>query len=172
MSKKAKKNRTPTEKKRFYTKVKYATFGGEFLSVITPFLIIGIVKFNDYFVEFDGTRMSIACVLACALMGLTVWLVASKKFENSFISLIIGYATVDFIFFLIGKVINDIAWIMLFGLMGLLGSLGLDVASKKADAKIKEIDSAIKEAQKEQTKEEYREEAKKEEENKNSKVRF
>ena len=83
---KEKKSLTPSQQKKRYQKIKWACFGGEFLSIITPFVAIGIVNFNEYFIDYDGTRMSIACVLALALMGVAVWLVSKKKFTNSFVS--------------------------------------------------------------------------------------
>lgn len=155
---KDKKSLTPTQKKKHYKRIKRACFVGEFASVITPFMIIGIVNYNKYFVEYDGTKMSIACVLAAAIMGLALWLVASKKFTNSFITLIIGWATVDLIFWLLGQIITDIATIMLFGLIGIIGAYGLDIGSAAADKKAKFIDDAMKQAESEITKEEYKEE--------------
>ena len=94
------KQKTPTQLKRKYKNISRLCFGGEFVSVLAPFVTIGIVKYEDYFIQYNGTKMSIAAILAAALMGLATWLVAKKKFENSFITLIIGWATVTFIFFM------------------------------------------------------------------------
>lgn len=166
------KNLTPTQQKKKYQKIKWACFGGEFLSIIAPFVTIGLINFNEYFIEYDGVKMSIACFLALALMGMAVWLVSKKKFSNSFVSLIIGWATVDFIFFMLGRIINDIASIMFFGLIGLLGAYGLDIASNVADKKMKKIIEGIEEANKEITKESYKEELKEKEEKRTVKIRI
>ena len=69
-------------------------------------------------------------MLALALMGISVWLVSKKKFTNSFITLIVGWYAVAFIFFLMGKIVNDIAVIMFIGGSGILGAYGLDIANK------------------------------------------
>lgn len=153
-----KKELTPTQKKKKYKKIQYACFGGEFLSVITPFVAIGIVNFDKYFIQYDGTKMSIAAILAASVMGLAVWLVSSKKLENSYITLLIGWATMTAIFFLLGEIINDISYIMLFGLIGLLGAFGLDIGSASAKKKAEKIDEAIEEAKKEKLVEDYKEE--------------
>lgn len=155
-----KKEKTPTEKYRTYKKVQYFCFGGEFLSVLAPFITIGIVNYEEYFVEFNGTRMSIACALACSIMGIAVWLVSKKKFNNSFITLIVGWLAVTVIFFLLGKIINDIAWIMLFGLIGILGAYGLDIASAQASKKADKIKEGIELAEKEDVRDAYKEEKK------------
>ena len=163
---KDKKQLTPTQQKKHYKRIKWACFGGEFLSLIAPFVTIGIINFQEYFIEYDGTKMSIACIISFALMGLAIWLVSSKKFSNSFVSIIIGWATVDFIFFMMGRIINDIATIMAFGLIGLLGAYGLDLASKAADKKMKKIQEGIEQAEKENIRDAYKEEIKTKEENK------
>lgn len=155
-----KKTRTPTEQVKHYTRLSNGLFFSEFLSIFAPFIVIAIVNYNEYFVEYDGTKMSIACVLAFALMGLATWLVAKNKFNNTFITLIIGWATATFIFFLMGKIINDISYIMLFGLIGILGAYGLDIGSKKAKKKAQFVKEAITQAQKEQLVDQYKNEPK------------
>lgn len=168
----AKKELTPTQQKKRYQKIKWACFGGEFLSLITPFVAIGIVNYNKYFVEYNGTKMSLACMLAIALMGIAVWLVSAKKFKASFISLIIGWYAIAFIFFLLGTIINDIATIMFIGGTGIVGAYGLDIASNAADKKMKKIIDGIEAANQEMTKDAYKEEVKQAEEKKTIKVRI
>lgn len=161
-----KKTKTPTQKKKTYKRISRACFVGQFGSVAAPFVTIGIVNYNDYFVEYDGTKMSIAAVMSAAIMGLAIWLISKKKFTNSYVSLIIGWAVVTAIFFLLGKIINDIAYIMLFGLIGLLGASGLDLASAKANTKADEIQKGIDAAKEQLTKEAYIEELKEKEKKK------
>lgn len=168
---KNKENLTPTQLKKKYKKIQYACFGGQFASVITPFVVIGIVNFDKYFVQYDGTKMSIAAVMAAALMGLAVWLVAKRKFTNSYITLIVGWAMVTAIFFLLGQVINDIAYIMLFGLIGLLGAEGLDIASARASKEAEKIQKAIDSAETDIVKEAYLEEQKAKNETRKIKIK-
>lgn len=171
MGNKPKKTKTPTQIKRKYKVISKCCFIGQFLSVAAPFVTIGIVNFEEYFVEYNGTKMSIAAILAAAIMGLAVWLVSKKKFTNSYISLIIGWATITVIFFLLGQIINDIAYIMLFGLIGLLGAQGLDIASAKAEEKANKIQKGIDLAQEQLVKEAYLKEQEEKEEKKTIKVR-
>ncbi len=150
--------RTPTKQKKHYKRISRICFASEFLSVITPFVAMGIANYNEWFIEYDGTKMSLAFFLSMAVMGLAVYLVSKKKFENSFVTLIIGWAVVTGILFLLGKIINDLAYIMLFGLFGILGAYGLDIGSKQADKKAKEIQSGIDKAKQDMTAEAYKEE--------------
>lgn len=148
--------RTPTKQKKHYKRISRVCFASEFLSVVTPFVAMGIANYNEWFIEYDGTKMSLAFFLSMAVMGLAVYLVSKKKFENSFVTLIIGWAVVTGILFLLGKIINDLAYIMLFGLFGILGAYGLDIGSKQADKKAKEIQSGIDKAKQDMTAEAYK----------------
>ena len=152
------REKTPTQKKRQYKAISRACFGGEFVSIFAPFVTIGIVNYDKYFIDYDGTKMSIAAILSLSLMGLATWLVAKKKFNNSFVTLIIGWATVDMVFYLMGTIINDITQIMFWGLFGLLGAYGLNIASEKTNEKAEEIQKGIDRAKEEMTAEAYKDE--------------
>lgn len=152
------REKTPTQKKRKYKAISRLCFGGEFISVLSPFATIAIVNYDKYFIEYDGTKMSIAAILSLSLMGLATWLVAKKKFNNSFITLIIGWAAIDLVFYLMGTIINDITQIMFWGLFGLLGAFGLNIASEKTSAKADEIQKGIDRAKEEMTAEAYKDE--------------
>ena len=138
---------TPKDQQKKYKRISRLCFGGEFLSVASPFVTMALANYREYFVEYDGVKMSLACVIALAVMGVAIFLVSKKKFDNSFITLVVGWAVVDGIFFLMGRIINDIAYIMLFGLIGLLGAAGLDFASKKANEKAQAYTDGIKAAE-------------------------
>ena len=162
-----KKEKTPTQLKNHYKRVQYGTFIGEFVSVFTPFVAIGIVNYDKYFVQYNGTKMSIACFLAFALMGIAIFLISKKKLENTYIGILIGWGVITFIFFLLGELITDMATIMLFGWFGLLGAEVLDVISKKANKKATDIQKGIDAANEELTKNAYIQEV----ENKRLKVK-
>ena len=171
MAKKEKTPLTPTQRKNKYKRISRFCFLGEFLSVMSPFIIIGFVNYDKYFVQYSGTKMSIAAMLSAIIMGIAIWLVSSKKFNNSFIALMIGWAVIDAIFFLLGEIISDIAVIMLFGFIGILGAFGLDIASQKFKVKAATIDDAIKTAEKENLVDEYKEELNDKEEKKTYKAK-
>lgn len=144
-----KKELTPKQIKKKYKRIGRICFVGEFLAIAAPFIGVGLANYREYFVEYDGTKMSLACALAFITMGVAIWLVSKRKFENSFVALIIGWVVVDGILFLLGKVINDLAFIMLYGLIGLLGAYGLDIASKAANKKADKYSEAMELAEKE-----------------------
>lgn len=163
---KEKKKKTPTQKKKTLKAWSRTCFAGEFLSVVAPFVAIGIVNYDKYFIQYDGTKISIGFALAMCVMGVATWLVSKKKFTNSFITLIIGWAMITGILFLIKELLQDLCYIMLFGLIGILGAYGLDLTKEKLDKDADDIQKGIDIAEQEMTRDAYKEEIKEKEEKK------
>ena len=138
------------KQKSKYRALQWASFIGEFISVATPFVAIGIVNYEKYFIEYDGTKMSISFFMALAVMGFAIWSISKKKLENSYITLLIGWAVMAFIFTMLGQMITDLAYIMWFGLIGLCGAYVLDLVSKHYKKKKDEITDAENTAKKEE----------------------
>lgn len=146
---------TPTQRLKVYKVVKWTAFGGEFVSIILPFVLIGIINYNQFFVEYSGVKMSIAGVLTMALMGFVLFVITSKKVKDFYIPLLIIWAVATVIFYLIGQIINEMANIMLAGFFGLCGAFGLDITSKQFDKKATKIKNAIDKAEEELIKQAY-----------------
>ena len=153
--KKERKPLTPTQKLKAFTVAKWTCFGGEFVSAIMPYIIIGLVNYNEYFVEYNGVKMSIAAVMTFALMGFILFILTSKKIKDFYVPMVVIMATLTFIFFMLGQIITEVAYIMLAGTFGVCGSFGLEIASRQFDKKAKLIKESIEEAQKELTKQAY-----------------
>ena len=158
--KKEKKQKTPSQLYRQYKVTSKICFVSEFLSVFAPFLIIGIINHDKYFVQYSGTKMSLACTLAFGVMGIAIYMISKKKWENTYIALIIKWAIFDVIFFLLGEIINDIAVIMFFGWFGLIGAQLLESTSKSFEKKAERIKKAMDRAEEDLTAEAYKEEKK------------
>lgn len=154
------KKNSIVQKKNHYRNLE-KTFGFlKYPTVIAPFITIGIVNYDKYFVEYNGTKMSIAFIMALAVMGIAIWSITKKKLENSFATLLIGWATLAFIFQLMGQMILDLSTIMWFGLIGLGGAYGLDEASKSMAKKKERVIKAMENAEDEKDKEQYAQEIK------------
>ena len=154
------KEKTPTQLKRKYRAIQYSTFLGEFVAAAAPFVTIAIVNYDKYFVEYSGVKMSISFFMALAVMGLAIFCIVKKKMENSYVSLIIGWATAAFIVTMLGELITDLSTIMWFGLIGIASAFGLDEVSKYAKKKKDKITAAQEEADKDDMVEAVKEEKK------------
>lgn len=161
----AKKPLTAKQKQNKYRALQYSTFVGEFVSIILPFVIMGAVNYEDWFVSESGWKVGLGGTLALALLGIAVLLVTKKKEDekitSGYIALIIGWFAVAFIFVLLASIIEQIAMIMFFGGIGILGAFGLDMTSKNFKAKADLYKNAIAKAKTENLEEELKQEFKK-----------
>lgn len=160
----AKKPLTAKQKQNKYRALQYSTFVGEFVSIILPFVIMGAVNYEDWFVSESGWKVGLGGTLALALLGIAVLLVTKKKEDekitSGYIALIIGWFAVAFIFVLLASIIEQIAMIMFFGGIGILGAFGLDMTSKNFKAKADLYKNAIAKAKTENLEEELKDEFK------------
>lgn len=133
------KTLTAKQKQTRYRALQYVTFGGEFLSIFTPFIVLGCVNAQEWFYNEEGWKVGLGGTLALALLGIAVFLVGKKKEDEKitggYITLIVGWFAVMFIFMLLADIMSQITTIMLFGGLGLLGAFGLDMTSKNFKAK-------------------------------------
>lgn len=161
----AKKPLTAKQKQNKYRALQYSTFVGEFVSIILPFVIMGAANYEDWFVSESGWKVGLGGTLALALLGIAVLLVTKKKEDtsitNGYITLIIGWFAVAFIFVLLADIIEQIAMIMFFGGIGILGAFGLDMTSKNFKAKADLYKNAIAKAKTENLEDELKQEFKK-----------
>ena len=99
---KQKKQLTAKQKQTKYRALQYTTFVGEFISILTPFIIMGIVNYDEWFTTEEGWKVGLGGTLALALMGIAVFLVTKKKEDEKitggYITLIVGWFAVAFIF--------------------------------------------------------------------------
>lgn len=146
----AKKQLTAKQKQIKYRTLQYTTFASEFLALITPFVAMGIVNHDEWFYQEDGWKIALGGTLALALMGIAVFLVSKKKEDNSktngFISLIVGWFAVAFIFMLLADIMSQMSTIMLFGGIGLCSAFGIDILSKDFKNKADTYKELIKKA--------------------------
>lgn len=133
------KKLTAKQKQTKYRALQYTAFGGEFLSIFTPFIVLGCVNAQEWFYNEEGWKVGLGGTLALALLGIAVFLVGKKKEDEKitggYITLIVGWFAVMFIFMLLADIMSQITTIMLFGGLGLLGAFGLDMTSKNFKAK-------------------------------------
>ena len=152
-----KKNEIQLEANK-YRKIRYGCIGAEFISSIAPLVTIALINKDKYFVEFDGTKISIAMFMAMAFMGFSIWAITKKKLENTMISLILKLAIFAFIVTMCEQILHDLSLILWMTVIGLCVAQGFEFGAEKASAnqkkKLDRIEKAREEADIEQAKEE------------------
>lgn len=135
----AKKPLTMKQKQIKYRALQHSTLLGEIVSVLMPFVILGIVNAQDWFYQDEGWKVGLGGTLALALLGIAIMLVTKEKTKDnpnfSFVVLVVGWFAVTFVFILLGDIINQIAIIMFFGGLGLASACGLEFVRKDLKGK-------------------------------------
>lgn len=148
----ANKTKSVKQLKNKYRALQYTCFSGEFVSILTPYIALGIANADEWFATEEGWRVGLGGALALALMGIAIMLVTKKKEDNSitngFITLIVGWFAVAFIFLLLANIMEQITTIMFFGGIGLLGAFGLNIASENFKEKANAYQNAMREVKK------------------------
>ena len=130
----AKKQLTLKQKKNKYRALQYASFVGEFIAMLTPFIVLGCINAEDWFYTEGGWKVGLGGTLALALLGIAITLVTKEKTKDnpnySFVFLVVSWFAATFIVILLEDILNQMATIMIFGGIGLAAACGLEFASK------------------------------------------
>ena len=167
MEKKVKKSLKASQKQIRYRIAEKVTFGSEFVSIATPYVIMGAINYDEWFNHTEGWKVGLGGGLALALMSICILIVTNKKEDKKsitggYITLLMGWLAFAFVALLLSNIMHDIASIMFFGAIGIAGALGLDITSKKFGEKADLYKEVIKEVRKDNAKEEAKEEIRKE----------
>lgn len=134
MAKKKFNELTPVEKYKRLRSQGYTCLAMKWVSILSPYLIIGIVNFEEYFVESNGVKMSIGCVLAMIVAGISI---ANETKENKKINGIVGWAIAFALAIFFQAILQDLVLILGCGLVGQLVGAGFELGSniqlEKAD---------------------------------------
>ena len=110
---------------------------------------MGAINYEEWFKGTEGWKVGLGGSIALALMGIAVLLVKKNKEDkdnsvSGYITLLLGWLAVAFVFLLLANIMHQIASIMFFGAIGIAGALGLDIVSNKYDEKAELYELAIK----------------------------
>ena len=157
----AKKKLTVTKKKKLYKLASKGAFAGEFISIGTPYVVMGAINYEEWFKGTEGWKVGLGGSLALALMGIAILLVKKNKEDkdssiSGYITILLGWLAVAFVFLLLANIMHQIASIMFFGAIGIAGALGLDIVSTKYEEKANMYELAIKKVRGESVENEVR----------------
>lgn len=136
----AKKQLTVNQKKNRCRLFQRLTYGGEYVSVATPFVAMGVVNREQWFHYETGWKTAIGFTLAAIVFGAIILSITfeSEKLNNrkgKYIKTLIGCLLAALIFVLLADIMSEIANILFAASGGVAVALGLDI--KSADFKTK-----------------------------------
>jgi len=163
----ANKQLTTKQKIKKYRAIQWGTFAGQYVAIATPYVVLGIVHWDEWFTSNpEGYKVGIGGAIALALISVITLLVTNAKKEdmkiNMYIPLILGWLMGATILHLLGSIILEISELMYITATGLVGALGIDIASNDAKKKkehfMKSLSVANEELDKEQARIEIQQE--------------
>lgn len=166
----AKKPLTTKQKQTKYRALQYTAVGGEFACILTPFIILGIVNADEWFVNNqEGWKIGLGATLGLAVVGLAMFLVTYKKEKESkvtegWITMLVMWFAVAFVFKLLSSIYEEIFTIMMWTGLGLATAFGLDIVSKQQKRKADAYKEARKKVQQETLEEQIKKEVEAEQE--------
>lgn len=118
-------DKTTLELYKSFKHRKFACLLGKWLSIISPFVAIGIVNFNDYFTEYNGIKMSIGCTLAMAVAGIAIY--QNVKDDNKKVANVIKWGLAFGLAYFFSSILQDLVLILGCGFAGQVVGAGFDV---------------------------------------------
>ena len=111
-------------------------FCSKFASLFAPFIALGIINFDEWFVNDEGWKVGIGGVLSLFLLGVIVFIIGKKEEEKSkltdgYVVFLLGWFLAMAIIWLFDYILSQLFMIMAIGSIGILGSFGFNIASNK-----------------------------------------
>ena len=159
-----KKKLTTKQQQTKYRTIQYVAVGGEFASIVMPFVIMGIINFDEWFANNpEGWKIGLGGSIGLAVVGIAIAIIAYRKekelkLTDGWITFLIIWLALTFVVWLLADIYNQIFQIMMWTFLGLATAFGLDMFSKSNKAKA----DAYKEARAEANKDNIKEKAKRE----------
>lgn len=166
-----KKELTAKQKRTRSKRISRLAYGGEFVSTFAPYGVMAAINADTWFVNQEGWKIALGGILAMTLMAIAMLAITKKKEDTDsktggYVTLLLTWLAVAFIFQLLANIMNQISEIMFFGALGIAGALGLDIVSKKYAEEFESYNAALKKVNQDNREEEVRKELQAEQEQK------
>lgn len=137
----AKENKTTLELYKSFKHRKFACLLGKWISIISPFVVIGIVNFNEYFVQYDGVKMSLGCILAAFVAGFAIF--NEVKETNKKTANVVKWAIAFGLVYFFSAILQDLVLIVGCGTAGQVVGTGFKLGYENYNDKIDIMSKAI-----------------------------
>ena len=125
---------TPVEKYQRLKRQGYFCLAMKWVCIILPYIIIGIVNFDTYFVENNGWKMSLGCILALTVAVISITKEAKKsKSFGGVVGWIIAFALVYFFQVLLTDLLLIVGCGLIGQVVGAFFKLVSDIQLEKAN---------------------------------------
>lgn len=155
---KEKKNQTPTERLKALKTKKRALFGAEIGCAVAPLGILTAINFREYFIDNAAWRTSLSFAMLVGMTLISVGIIAKDKLKINLLGALLGLAVVDLFLWVLGELITQLAYILLYVIIGFVGAFICELKKRGETEAIKELEEGIKKAKTDIIADEYKEE--------------
>lgn len=153
-----KKTLTPTEQLKHLKSKKRALFGAEIGCAIAPMGILTAIHFKEYFVYNEAWRTSLSFVMLAGMTVISAGLIVKDKVKINLLNSLFALVVLDAFLWVLGNLISELAYILLYVVIGFVGAFICETTKKKDTEAIQEIEEGIKKAKTDIIADQYREE--------------
>lgn len=137
MKKREKKKLTTKQEQTKYRSLQYAAIGGAFASILAPFVILGGINFQDWFMSEGGYKVGIGATLGLAVAGVALFFITQKKEKelkvtDGWITFMVCFLALTVAVKLIANIYDELFGIMIWTFVGIAHAFGFDMLSKAA----------------------------------------
>lgn len=155
---KEKKDLTPSEELKHLKRQKKALFGAEIGCAVAPMGLLTAIHFKEYFVYNEAWRTSLSFVMLAGMTIISAGLVLKDKFKVNLLNSLLALAVIDGLLWVLGDLITQLAYIMLYVIVGFVGAFICELTKKKDTEQINKLEEGIKKAETDIIAEKYKEE--------------
>lgn len=155
---KEKKQLTPTERLKQLKTKKRALFLGEIGCSVAPLGILSALNFNEYFIQTEAWRTSVSFAMLVGGTLVTVAIISKDKLKVNLLNALIVLGVIDGFLWILGSLITQLAYILLYVIFGFIGAFILELKKKGAVDELKELEEGILKGKTDIIAEEYKQE--------------
>jgi len=158
---KEKQNLTPTERLKALKKKKTGLFLGEIGCAVAPLGVLSALNFNEYFIQNEAWRTSVSFLMLVGGTLVTVALITKDKLKVNLLNALIVLGVIDGFLWILGNLITQLAYMLLYVIIGFIGAFILELKKKGDVEEIKKLEEGILKGQTDLIADEYKAEVEK-----------
>lgn len=158
---KEKENLTPTERLKSLKAKKRGLFLGEIGCAVAPLGVLSALNFKEYFIQTEAWRTSVSFAMLVGGTLVTVALITKDKLKVNLLNALIVLGVIDGFLWILGNLITQLAYILLYVILGFVGAFILELKKKGEVDEIKRLEEGILKGQTDIIADEYKAEVEK-----------
>ena len=156
MSKKN-KDLPPIEQLKIAKRKSRGLMTGEIACAVAPLGVLTATDFEEFFIKTEVWRTSITFVMLIFSTLISVAIIVKNKFKINLLNALLVLGVVDGMLWFMGRLINELAYILLVVIFGFIGALALELKKKDEIDEIERLQKGIEKGETDEIAEKHKE---------------